>query len=282
VVVELDDMEISLDDLAGFGDDDPTGAGELPTWAAEFAAARVSDEVEDVMVDGDDTVVFLDVDGVLAPVDGVLTGWGDFQLVDADGRGHVQVSAGMLVRLGGLPASVVWLTGWEDDAETVFGPMLGRRCAVLHGSGESAFGWWKIDAAVGWLDEHPEVAKVVWVDDELDVCDELDVPHRDVVADLLSTRGLGHLLLSPAGSSLSPDELEEVGLFVGGVAGDEVGLELTDLPVPEVLPAGGDGAWVGPVGTGGEVEGTIPVTPPSEAASVSSRSTLLAPVADEW
>lgn len=287
VVVELDDMEISLDDLAGFGDDDPTAAGELPTWAAEFAATRVSNEAEDVMVDGGDTVVFLDVDGVLAPVDGVLAGWGDFQVVDADGRGHVKVSAEMLARLGGLPASVVWLTGWEDDAETAFGPMLGRRCTVLHGSGESEFGWWKIDAAVAWLDEHPEVAAVVWVDDELDARDELDVPHRDVVADLLSTRGLGHLLLSPAGSSLSRDELEEVGLFVGEVAGDEVGLELTDLPglpvpEPEVSPAGGDGTWVGPVTTGGEVEGTIPVTPTSEAASVSSRSTLLAPVADEW
>lgn len=238
VVVELDDLEMSLDDLDVEDVDGATSAGDLPAWAVEFAAAQshgpglYADPFLDVdrldsaaavdVEDGsgtDGAVVLLDVDGVLAPISGSLTGWDDGVEVDAQGRGPVTVSPAMLARVGRLPAELVWATDWEEDAQEAFGSRLGRSCAALRSAGEESFGWWKIDAIDAWLEANPQVVKVVFADDELVALDELDTPFGEVLAEVLTARGVDHLLVVPDGASLSPADLEGIESFLGGGLG---------------------------------------------------------------
>lgn len=167
VVVELDDLEMSLDDLAT--GDDEVGA-ELPAWAAEFAAARA-----------------LDVEPDVDP----------FREVEAKGDAAPRTTAS------------------RPDV-VLFGDALGRACETLVPTGADMFGWWKADAVLAWLDTHPGHRRVVFADDELDDVDELDTPHRDVLAEVLGGRGVKHLLLTPEGGALSPGELAEVERFLAG------------------------------------------------------------------
>ncbi len=242
VLVELADLQLSLDDLDLDGVE-AAPAGDLPAWAREFAATQVhdrdsftqpetgdeADEADEVEILAD-VVVFLDVDGVIAPLAGDLDGWVDGALVDGQGRGRVQASGAMLARLGRLPAQVVWATDWEDDAPRAFGAALGRDCEAVTPAGD-LFGWWKLDAIVAWLDSHPLVTRVVFVDDKLDDLDDLEVSFREVLEDLLASRGLDHTLLVPAAGALSPGELNEIEQFLVGASWSPAPVT-DDVPVP--------------------------------------------------
>lgn len=319
VVVELDDLELSLDDLLGLADDaDPTG-GELPEWAAEFAAATAAAE-HDVDVDpfthgtepvwADETAaadtaaglavadpalavddleevaVFLDVDGVLAPAPAQ---WGDVSVVDAGARGTAAVSPTMLGLLGHLPGHLVWATAWGADADPVFAPLLGRSAPVAADGDGSVHGWWKLDAVLAWLAERPTVKTVVWVDDELAAVDDLDIEHRETAWDVLTDAGVECLLLAPAGEGLSREEMAEVHEFLDVVPDDTApAMETTpELAAPVVEPAAAapevdDARTSGPDKSDirdGSSFVVADVAPPVPARASNG---LMAPVPDEW
>lgn len=70
---------------------------------------------------------------------------------------------------------------------------------------ESEYGWVAIDALMTFLDRSPDVHTVAWSDPRLDADDEMGVPHRDVVEDLLNARGV---TLAPA--SMHPEAPEVI------------------------------------------------------------------------
>jgi hypothetical protein len=250
VVVELDDLEMSLDDLAT--GDDEVGA-ELPAWAAEFAAVRALDTEPDV-----DPFRDVEAKDDAAP---------------------------------GAPAA-------RPDV-VLFGDALGRVCETLVPTGRDLFGWWKVDAILAWLDEHPAVTRVVFADDELDDVDELDTPHRDVLAEVLDTRGVEHLLLAAAGGVLSPGELTDVAAFLGEEPVDDAIAEallaeaftadLDEAASPEpiaVLPASpvldpADMALAPPIPRPRVTDVPASAFPEPQALAAPARR-LTAPVPDEW
>ena len=299
VVVDLDD-EVSLDDLLEMADETDAG-GDLPEWAAEFAAALDVDDdpfshgVDPVWADegaaaaavgvpSSDAVapepvsavpdgqvaVFLDVDGVLSPAPDV---WGDVTVVEAGPRGSVAVSPAMLSALGRLPGQLVWATAWAGDAGAVFAPMLGRDGQVVGDGDGSVHGWWKLDAVVQWLTEHPQVRTVVWLDDELAAMDDLDLEHRETAWDVLADAGVECLLMAPA-DGLTPQELDEVRSFLG-----------TPSTLTESLPEVDDSQPFVPAETNVEDASSgvakaplpTPARPPLQGAA-----RLTAPIPDEW
>lgn len=324
VVVELDELEVSLDDLLSFEDDTvEETAGELPEWAAEFAAAQhdvavdpfthgadpvwaeegdaaaaVADlavvEPAETVVD-EEVAVFLDVEGVLCPAPAE---WGDVAALGAGVHGDVTVSPTMLRLLGRLPGHLVWATAWGADADATFGPLLGRTGVVVDDTVGAELGWWKLDAVMAWLDAHPAVKTVVWVDGELAAVDDLDVEHRETAWDLLADAGVDCLLLAPAAGGLSPEDMVEVHGFLD-VVPDQEDADLVeqdaqvgavadespaDDPSPDTvsLPAVGE-HWT--VGADDVDQGAVP--PPTEADPAEppappTRTSLLAPVPDEW
>ena len=194
VVVELDDLEMSLDDLTL---DDDTSGGALPAWAVEFAAAQSHGP-------GLYADPFVEVDAA-APVAPTRPAWAD----DSDDAqpDHADEDDEMLETFTappppGIPADVA-----------MFGGAMGDAAAELIPAGDD-FGWWKIDATVAWLDAHPWVTRVVFADDELDGLDDLDTPFRDVLADVLDSRGVAHLLLAPAGNALTDDDIGSIDDFL--------------------------------------------------------------------
>jgi len=104
----------------------------------------------------------------------------------------VTVTAGnAVVFLGGAvnPDAAVLLARWPATVITL---------ASLPTSTGEELGWGKLEAAAGWLDAHPDVSQVLWFDPEMDDLDDLDVPYRELVAEVLDARGVTHDLLAPA------------------------------------------------------------------------------------
>ena len=318
-VVELGNLEVTLEDLMSLEDGTENDLGELPQWAADLAAAQaaaVADLVDDPFTHGaqpvwahegaaaqaaadlavvenvtfeqvpavgvrpaegvnvrDDVVVFLDVDGVLAPTAGDLADWGDPTVASGGPRGQVIVSPTMLERIGLLPGHLVWATAWGPDAQTAFEGLLGRTGdALTQGSGDT-YGWWKLDAVVAWLQDHPRVRTVLWLDDELSAPDDLDIERWETASEVLTERGLDPVLVAPAGGWLSVQELEELeDTFTSPLSTVD---ETPNLVPVEVVP--GDAGW-----------GAVEPTPDLELASTTqpdprrTRARLLEPAPEEW
>lgn len=113
--------------------------------------------------------IYLDVDGALSPFDPVQhqPGW-QYRTVRAAGM-HVEYSPNLVSALRNLPAEIVWLTSWEDDAAISLAPMIGLpNYRVLHPSGghegsEVEEHWWKLNAL-----QNDDPTEFYWFDDELD------------------------------------------------------------------------------------------------------------------
>jgi hypothetical protein len=204
MVLELDDLEFELDDLDGDG---------------------VPDEDELA-----DAALFIDVDGVVLPfrhVPGMTP-------IDTPGHGAGAYHPHLVGRLAGLPMRQVWLTNRLEDARESLGQLFPRATEVLD-SGTQVNGWWKIDAALAFLKENPQISRIVWVDDELAEEDViLGLPFRDVAQEAFEAAGVqAHLSVPNPDTGITAEDLEEIEFFLG-VSPAPVAEELhfPDLDVP--------------------------------------------------
>ncbi|MGK3708658.1 FtsK/SpoIIIE domain-containing protein [Arthrobacter sp. IK3] len=208
-IVDLGEIEIALDDLdwsdmdlsAGDETDDDDGSD---SEEAAFIPPVIEDET---------AAVFLDIDGALAPM---THGPGMIRL-DVPFRGAVAFRPEILARTAELPVRQVWLTSWVSDAPEHLGHLLPRAVEAME-SGADDTGWWKIDAALAWLAENPEVRRIVWFDDELAAEDFiLGIPYRDIAADAFRDAGIDALLCVPnQDEGLTLEMLDEAEAFLTG------------------------------------------------------------------
>jgi hypothetical protein len=180
------------------------GAAERPVVAAPAARA----------IRFPDTVTFLDVDGVIFPMAKPGPTWPDWEATvrdDEDGW----VSPAQTAALTALGTEFVWLTSWTERARA-FDDLLGPLPVLAPSGDEPVNGWWKIDAALTFLDEHPEFTNVVWVDDELDQDNGSGRTHREVIAEMLATLDIGHLLVCPdPDTGMAPEDIADIADWLG-------------------------------------------------------------------
>lgn len=163
--------------------------------------------------------VVLDFEGVVASVGGP-TQWGD-DVGLGDPEDGLSVSPTMCIEVAKLTRSrqvgCYWLTdgivpasydqkllpdgGWPVLSDPAAGPDQAREWA---GDWWSALPWWKWWALDRWLTEHPEVRRLVWIDDDLDAYrawppTETSPSKRawTIGAALRSGAGVAALLLAP-------------------------------------------------------------------------------------
>ena len=203
-IVDLGEIELGLEDLELDLGLDGEEALELEQASAVFTG---------------DTVIFLDVDGVIAPFinHADLLASGEHVRLEVPGRGTFAYSPSVLGRIAAMPAPVVWATNWDTDASEAFGALIPGALDTMPYVGEES-GWWKLDAAAAWLKSHPQVRRVIWVDDML--CDEdelLGITYMDEAAELLEGLGVEVQFIVPEpDNGLDSDELEMMESFAGG------------------------------------------------------------------
>ena len=208
-VVDVGEMEFSFDDMDL--DDEADSEAEAgtppesvtpqittvpPVHAEEPAIAP--DPVAPIVELSSDTVLFLDVNEMAAPTTGT-TEWSEQDSADVPGLGVTSVSPTLCAALRDLRVDdrgvgVVWFSARGADAGAPYDSHLGHIAPVLE-RGDQSYGWWKIDALLAYLEDHPAVTRVMFVDDELAGEDELGIPFGDLLGDLLEERGVAHLLL---------------------------------------------------------------------------------------
>lgn len=163
-------------------------------------------------------VLFLDVDGVIGQVgDDITDVWGDQTGIDSPSWGTVLTSPTLLKALGALPVQIVWATDWEDPISTFTTELMGISAPLEHLVREprATIHWWKAGAGLAWLDAHPHVRRVVWVDDHMNNRDNRTGTHRDVLARELTARSIEHLLTVPAKNvGLTPTHLAAITRFL--------------------------------------------------------------------
>lgn len=146
------------------------------------------------------TVIFLDVDGVIVPIRS-LTGdpaWGDWAEEAVPWMGVLGASASMLAALGTASATLVWATDWSDEANDTFASRIGcGRLPVVRPGDGNRHDWWKLGAITSWLSGHPEVARVVWVDDKIGDEGPDGRTWGAQLSDLLARSGVELLLVMP-------------------------------------------------------------------------------------
>lgn len=242
-IVDVGEVEFSLDDLSIDLDDLEIEPVNSEAELAEVPLPHLAD-----------TVLFLDIDGVISPTGDPTDSWPDWGRVDSPMfADQVWQSKAMLSRLANSGATIVWLSDWGHAAADQFGDAIPAATALEEQSMEN--GWWKIDAALSFLDEHPEFRRVVWLDDHLDADNPLGGTHRDVFDDLVSMLGLEWLGITPS-VHLSPEDMDRAIDWMHGPA--EAAAPTTEMtvdeqdPVPEELPPSRDidpGDDFGAVGT---------------------------------
>ncbi|ACL42182.1 cell divisionFtsK/SpoIIIE (plasmid) [Pseudarthrobacter chlorophenolicus A6] len=238
-VVDLGEIELDLDDLDWSDMDLGTDEDSIPAAAEEAPAEpSVPADADELVWEQDETAVdteaalLIDVDGVIAP----FTYREGLDHLAAPGHGTVMFDTAIMSRLAAVPVTHAWLTSWEDDAPDNFGHLFPRATDVLIANTEEA-GWWKIDAALDWLKENPEVRRLVWIDDELATEDViLGLTYREIAEDAFEAAGVDALLVVPnPDKGLTAADLDGIEAFFGltGAAGP---LEDLEIVVPE--PAG--------------------------------------------
>jgi len=208
------DADDDADDVEGFvGEDEVQDVVVLeadrlaPVFADELAGQP---EPEPAAVG--EAVLLLDVDETIAPLG--ASAWPDARVVPEAGMA-VSCSPTLMARLGGLPVSIVWATDWQAAAAPTFDALLGRPSSGHLAERDSVYGWWKVEAVEAFLDANPQVRTVVFADDKLEEVDDLDITYRDILADILLTRGVRHLLLVPSGPELTEADLVAVEQMLG-------------------------------------------------------------------
>jgi len=243
-VVDVGEMEFSFDDMDLDDEADseaPAGTlSEVPetpeqvtpeiTTAPPVLAEEpvVAPEPVAPVVDlSSDTVLFLDVDSVAT------------SFTDAT------ESSELCAALRGLRADdrgvrLVWCSARGADAGAPYDNHLGQVGAVVE-KGADVYGWWKIDALLAYVEDHPTVTKVMFLDDELAGEDELGIGFGDLLGDLLEERGVAHLLLVTdehrgLGTGMVPQMQEWLSGAPEAVAQAEPSVVVpvaTAVPVPE-------------------------------------------------
>lgn len=163
--------------------------------------------------------LLLDVDGVVSPLGpGPAQFWGDWEQF-AGMPYETPVSRRMLAAVSALPARRLWLTTWEGEARMLFSELMGGEdIAVLRRRGPEGpranTGWWKLDAALGWLTT-VGTRPVVWADDELG-------EHRSLVRRHLNAVGVPALLVSPDRNvGLRPQDIDNIRQWLTARAWEE-------------------------------------------------------------
>jgi len=229
-VVDLGELELDLDDLdwsdMDLTEEEHAAAAPAPENESEEAVTAVADadlewpEDETAPEVDNESVMLLDVDGVIAP----FTLWDGLDHIAAPGHGTVMFDPAILTRMAAVPVSQAWLTSWEDDAPDNFGHLFPRATEVLIADTENT-GWWKIDAALDWIRENPQIRRLVWIDDELNTKDPvLGLTYRDIAEDAFEAAGVDALLVVPdADRGVTAAELDGIEAFFGtGTAGAPV------------------------------------------------------------
>lgn len=238
-IVDLGEIELDLEDLEL----------ELDLEADEASAPEPLElEPAEAAFTGD-TVIFLDVDGVIAPFinHADLLASGEHMRIEVPGRGTFAYSPTVLARIAAMPAPVVWSTNWDTDADEAFGALIPGALDTMPYVGEES-GWWKLDAAAAWLKSHPQVRRVIWVDDML--CDEdelLGITYMDEAAELLESLGIEVQFIVPEPDhGLDGDELELMEAFAHGRHAEAPALPPAPEEVIQAEPAPAPEAPAGP------------------------------------
>ena len=254
----FDDMDLELDDEA----DSETQAGTPPevSGTPESVAPEItppppvhaeepaiaSEPVAPVIELSSDTVLFLDVDEMAAPTTGT-TEWSEQDSADVPGLDVSTISPSMCAALRDLRVDdrgvgVVWFSARGADAGAPYDSHLGHIAPVLE-RGDQSYGWWKIDALLAYLEDHPAVTRVMFVDDELAGEDELGIPFGDLLGDLLEERGVAHLLLvADAHRGLHPGMVSQMREWLSGTLQPVTPAEPpVAVPVPLAVSAPGLG-----------------------------------------
>lgn len=162
--------------------------------------------------------VIVDVDGVVSPVHpvGDRTMWGN-EVTAGRVFGPDLVSPALCERLDAIAdrpgVQCGWLTSWSEEMRAAMQPFPGRHWPTTADQESVSSGqrWWKLVALEAWLEGHPEIASVCWLDDHL-----RNPARAASVRRRLALRGVDALLVAPS---------------------TQVGLRLEDLArVEESLP----------------------------------------------
>ncbi|WP_105031270.1 hypothetical protein [Arthrobacter ruber] len=194
--------------------------------------------------------LFTDVDEAIAP----FTHTADMEMIDTPGHGATAFRLAIVGRLAALPARQVWLSARGQDAPGHLGRLLPRAADALE-SGFDDSGWWKIDAALAWLEQNPDIRRVAWIDDELSEEDTLlGLSFKEIAQEAFAEIGVQSLLVVPDSfTGATHEEVDTMEQFIAGA--DTADFELTVIQAPET-----------PVQDMVVVEEPIPVTPVVEAA----------------
>lgn len=179
-----------------------------------WSSGAPSNSLDAVAADGG-IRVFLDVDGVLNAVPGGHEWWDDWRTGRArphGGMGYkITWSPRVASYIAGLDdrSEVMWLTTWEDQANSWISPMLGLPEWPVAGYNTDIWtpGWWKLDVVRKWWEN--DGRPFVWLDDDIDS----DYAAREWLAGLPEGSCLYISPLSEAG--LLPADLELIEAFVG-------------------------------------------------------------------
>ncbi|MCW2843405.1 MAG: hypothetical protein JWN22_1321 [Nocardioides sp.] len=143
--------------------------------------------------------------------------WGD-EVTAGNVFGPVLVSPTLCDRLDALAertgVQAGWLTSWSKEMRDAIQPFPGRSWptiadeATWYASGPR---WWKLTALEAWLDEHPDVTAVCWLDDRL------KNPARAAsVRRRLASRRVDGLVAAPdIQAGLTPEDLTRIEEWVG-------------------------------------------------------------------
>jgi hypothetical protein len=142
-----------------------------------------------------------------------------------------------------VPMRQLWLTNRREDARESLGHLFpaDRGPGLRH----AGHGWWKIDAALAFLKDNPQISRIVWVDDELAEEDVvLGLPFKDIAQEAFEAAGVqAHLAVPNPDTGITAEDLEEIEFFLGvspafapGPAPAAEELHFPDLEVPAALP----------------------------------------------
>ena len=155
--------------------------------------------------------LFLDIDGTIAPI-ARRNGWMDWTVHVTEGQGAILWSPALAAALRTLPARIVFCTNWFADADEL-APLLDLPAGEwLSDPGVTGDNWWKPAAMKLWLENHPDVTRWAFLDDEID--------HRDpgyeqlrTVADAMPQRGV---LVRQPPDGIDRTLMAEVSAFFAG------------------------------------------------------------------
>lgn len=178
-----------------------------------------------------DAALFYDADGTLLP----------FQHNDSlvkltvPGHGIQAYNKALVERLSALPLDQAWLTSWFEDAPDYLGDLFPRAIDVLTSDTENT-GWWKIDAALAWLEDRPYIKRIVWMDDELIKDDPLlGISYRTIATEAFEASGIEALLVLPSSDTgiteADVDAVEEI--LAAGLPALEPAFDLAGGPASE-------------------------------------------------